>query len=76
MADFSFLHGDNVCDFLIASCTSVPSEKGSTPKERICSHGEQILSFSSRPFSVGRQNNFDRFISPESVSIPSNLYCE
>ena len=39
----------------------------------ICSRGEQILLFRSRPFSEARQNNVDRVTSPESVSIPLHI---
>ena len=58
--------GDNICDFLFAFLDT----KGSTLKgKNLLRLGANSFLFRVDPFSEGRQNNFDRVVSPESVSI-------
>ena len=47
-------------------------KRGLLWKERICFHGEQILSFRSRPLFRRTQNNFNRVTTPESIPSPFN----
>ena len=58
--------------FCLLSCTSIHSDKGFTFKGKNLLPRSKFFPFSVYLFSEGRQNNFDRVVSPESVSIPLN----
>ena len=66
-----FYKGDNFHDYLFAFLHTKPLlKKGLLLKERICSQGEQILSFKSRPLFRRETKSNLTVPSLESVSIP------
>ena len=44
-------------------------KRGLLDKEKNVSSGSEFFPFRVHPFSEGKQNNFDRFASPVSVSV-------
>ena len=62
-------------DFLFAFVDTKTLEKGSTLKgKNLLPFGSKFFHFRVDPFLEGIQNNFDRVASPESVSIPLEIF--
>ena len=65
-----FDKADNFCDSLFAFLLAMHVLKGVCFKRKeFAPKGSKFFPFRVDPFSEGRQSNFDRVVSPESVSI-------